>query len=265
MPNSWTSSRRDQARVAWPRENGCSASMTPGTRCTWSARAGSRPSMTAPAPYSASTGADALGEVALLTDSARSVSVRAARATEVIAVDQADFTGLLNRSPALSSALNQSLSRRLQDTRPSASTTRPRPATVALIEVDGRIPLWRLATGLGAALQAHLSVAVLGGEELPGAEVPGAPAAVYGPLLDRAEAGHDLVSAGRRLRPTRAVDEVLPPACRPDPGGDRRWAGPGVGRSLSRSASLRPGWVRRRARRIGRLGGRARSGRVHRT
>ena len=136
---------------------------------------------------------DALGEAALLTDSARSVSVRAARATEVIAVDQADFTGLLNRSPALSSALNQSLSRRLQDTRPSASTARPRPATVALIEVDGRIPLWRLATGLGAALQAHLSVAVLGGEELPGAEVPGAPAAVYGPLLDRAEAGHDLV------------------------------------------------------------------------
>jgi NTE family protein len=136
---------------------------------------------------------DALGELALLTDSPRSVSVRAARATEVIAVDQADFTDLLRRSSALSSALNRSLSRRLQDTRPSASAARPRPATVALIELDGRIPVWRLAARLRIALQAHLSVAVLGGEEVPGADVPGAPAAVYGPLLDRAEAGHDLV------------------------------------------------------------------------
>ena len=81
---------------------------------------------------------DALGELALLTDSPRSASVRAARATEVIAVDQADFTGLLHSSPALSSALNRSLSRRLQDTRASASTARPRPTTVALI--DARRP-----------------------------------------------------------------------------------------------------------------------------
>jgi len=136
---------------------------------------------------------DALGELALLTDSPRSASVRAARATEVIAVDQVDFTELLDSTPALSSALNRSLSRRLQDTHASASTARPRPTTVALIALDGRVPLWRLAARLDAALQAHLSVAVLGGAELPGATVPGEPAGVYGPLLDRAEAGHDLV------------------------------------------------------------------------
>src|SRR5262249_35533453 len=63
---------------------------------------------------------DALGELALLTDSPRSASVRAVRATEVIAVDRADFTELLHSSPALSSALNRSLSRRLQDTGVSA-------------------------------------------------------------------------------------------------------------------------------------------------
>ena len=136
---------------------------------------------------------DALGELALLTDSPRSASVRAARATEVIAVDQADFTELLNHSPALSSALNRSLSRRLQDARPPASTARSRPATVALIAVDGRIRPWRLGAWLGAALEAHLSVAVLSGAEIPGAAVAGDPAGVYGPLLDRAEAGHDLV------------------------------------------------------------------------
>jgi EmrB/QacA subfamily drug resistance transporter len=136
---------------------------------------------------------DALGELALLTDSARSISVRAARATEVIVVDRADFTGLLHSSPALSSALNRSLSRRLQDARASASTARPRPATVALIALDERIPLWRLATRLGAALQVHLPAAVLGGAGIPDAAAPGEPAAIYGPLLDRAEGSHDLV------------------------------------------------------------------------
>ena len=45
----------------------------------------------------------------------------------------------------------------------------------------------------GRPLQAHLSVAVLGGADVPGAAVAGDPAGAYGPLLDRAEAGHDLV------------------------------------------------------------------------
>ena len=34
---------------------------------------------------------------------------------------------------------------------------------------------------------------MLDGAEGPGAAAPGEPAAIYGPLLDRAEAGHDLV------------------------------------------------------------------------
>ncbi len=136
---------------------------------------------------------DALGEVALLTDSPRAASVRAARGTEVIAVDQADFTNLLHSSPAASLALNRSLSRRLQDTRAGASSARPRPTTVALIALDWRIPMERLAARLGAALGAHLSVAVLGGAEVPDAAGADEPAAVYGPLLDRAEAGHDMV------------------------------------------------------------------------
>jgi EmrB/QacA subfamily drug resistance transporter len=137
---------------------------------------------------------DTLGELALLTDSPRSASVRATRATDVIAVDQADFTSLLHASPALSAALNRSLGRRLQDSRGPAATARHRPATVALIALGAGIPLPRLAARLGAALQAHLPVAVLSGTEIP---APGAgagePAGLYGPLLDRAEAGHDLV------------------------------------------------------------------------
>jgi predicted acylesterase/phospholipase RssA len=136
---------------------------------------------------------DAVGELALLTDSPRSASVRAARATDVIAVNRGDFDELLHRSPALSLALTRSLGRQLRDTRAPASTARPRPTTVALIALDAKIPLPRLAARLGAALEAHLSVAVLGGAELPTQAVSGEPATVYGPLLDHAEAGHDLV------------------------------------------------------------------------
>jgi EmrB/QacA subfamily drug resistance transporter len=148
---------------------------------------------------------DTVGELALLTDSPRSVSVRGARATDVIAVGRADFTGLLHSSPALSLALNRSLGRRLQDTRAKAPTAQPRPRTVALIALDDKVPLWRLAARLGTALQAHLSVTVLGGAEIPAAAMPGEPAAVYGPVLDRAEAGHDLVllvgGSARQHRP----------------------------------------------------------------
>jgi len=143
---------------------------------------------------------DTLGELALLTDSPRSASVRAARATDVIAVNRADFTGLLRTSPDLSLALNRSLGRQLRDTRAPAPATRPRPTTVALIALDARIPLPRLAARLGAALETHLSVAVLNGAEIA-APVAGEPATVYGPLLDRAEAGHDMVLlAGSVLR-----------------------------------------------------------------
>ena len=136
---------------------------------------------------------DAVGELAMLTDSPRSASVRAARATDVIAIDRADFTELLHAAPALALALTRSLGGQLRDTSAPASAARPRPATVALIAADARIPLPRLAARLGAALEAHLPVAMLSGAEIPAAGAPGEPATLYGPLLDRAEAGHDLV------------------------------------------------------------------------
>ena len=146
---------------------------------------------------------DALGELALLTDSPRSASVRAARAADVIAIERADFEKLLDTSPALSMALNRSLGRQLRDGRAPAPTARPRPATVALIALDTRTPLPRLAARLGAALEAHLSVAVLAGAEVPLSAASSEPAAMYGPLIDRAEARHDLVllAGGIVVRP----------------------------------------------------------------
>jgi len=136
---------------------------------------------------------DAVGELALLTDSPRSASVRAMRAADVIVVDRAAFEKLLDTSPALSIALNRSLGRQLQATRQRAPAARPRPATVALIALDARTSLPLLAARLGAALKAHLSVAVLGGAEVQPPVASTEPATKYGPLIDRAEAGHDLV------------------------------------------------------------------------
>ena len=136
---------------------------------------------------------DALGELALLTDSPRSASVRAARPTDVLVVERADFEKLLESSPALSLALNRSLGRQLRDTHAPAPTVRPRPTTVALIALDAGIPLPRIAARLGDALGTHVSIAVLDGAEGPAPAGRSEPAGTYGPLLDRAEAGHDLV------------------------------------------------------------------------
>jgi EmrB/QacA subfamily drug resistance transporter len=136
---------------------------------------------------------DTLGELGLLTDSPRSASVRTARATDVVAVGRADFRGLLHAWPVLSLALSRSLGDQLRDTHAPVPTARPRPTTVALIAVGARIPLPRLAARLGSALSVHMPVAVLNGAEIQVPNVPGEPATVYGPLLDRAEAGHDLI------------------------------------------------------------------------
>jgi EmrB/QacA subfamily drug resistance transporter len=136
---------------------------------------------------------DTLGELALLTDSPRSASVRAARATDIIAIGRADFRKLLHAWPVLSLALSRSLGDQLRDTHAPVPTARPKPTTVALVAVGAGIPLPRLATRLGSALEAHMSVAVLNGAEIQVPNVPGEPATLYGPLLDRAEAGHDLI------------------------------------------------------------------------
>ncbi len=106
-----------------------------------------------------------------------------------MAIDHRDFEQLLEGTPALSLALNRSLSEQLRATRAPAPTTRPRPATVALVALEQSVPMSDLSQELRAELQTHVSTAILDGGEGPVED----PIAAYGPLLDRAEAGHDLV------------------------------------------------------------------------
>ena len=147
---------------------------------------------------------DSLGELALLTSSPRSASVRAARSSDLLAVERADFEELLQSAPALSVALNRVLATQLRANRAAAPTTRPRPVTVALVALDDRTPITQLADQLASALQRHLSCGKLDGTEVGAAGADGSPAMVYGPLVDRAEASSDLVllSAGSVVSPT---------------------------------------------------------------
>ena len=135
---------------------------------------------------------DAVGELALLTGSPRAASVRAARATDLLAVYRADFDELLRTAPALPLALTRTLAEQLREMRAPAQLTRPRPATVAVLALDHRTPSDAIAARLAGALALHLSTTVLGAGHAPPAN-GSEPAGLYGPLLDRAEALHDLV------------------------------------------------------------------------
>ncbi|HLJ04419.1 MAG TPA: DHA2 family efflux MFS transporter permease subunit [Solirubrobacteraceae bacterium] len=144
---------------------------------------------------------DVLGELALLTESPRSASVRAARASDLLVVRRSDFDALLETSPALSRALNRVLAEQLRSTRAPAPTARPRPATIAVVGLDHRVPSLEVAEGLAVALGAHASCALLTGSEVAAPAMDDA-AAAYGPLLDAAESANDLVviAAGSVLK-----------------------------------------------------------------
>ena len=138
---------------------------------------------------------DVLGELALLTDSPRSASVRAARTSDLLAISRADFDGMLESSRALSLALNRILGEQLRETRAPAPRRRPRPVTVALLRAAASAG--DAGDGLGqrcaSALGAHLQTALLTGTEVGPPEDPARAAAIYGPVLDRAEAANEIV------------------------------------------------------------------------
>ncbi len=133
---------------------------------------------------------DAVGELALLTESSRSASVRAARATDLLVVDKADFERLLEQAPKIAVALTRTLAVQLRETRAPASRERPVPATVAVVALDDPAATAELVRRLAPALAELGSCTVLDGSE----RAPdGAATATYGPVLDRAEATSDVV------------------------------------------------------------------------
>ena len=207
---------------------------------------------------------DALGELALLTDSPRSASVRAARDSDLIAIDRAPFEALLDEAPELSRSVSTSLAQQLRASRGAVETKRPRPTTVALLPLSEGVRVHEVAAGLAAALTAYGAVATLDDTVAPRRESAAEALAAYGPALDRAEAIERRGRARRRRARRRGpVDRLLPPAGRSAALPDARRRDPRRRAAPAGAARLRPRRRRRRARlrRARRLGRAARTGR----
>ncbi len=138
-----------------------------------------------------------LGELALLSSSTRSASVRALRDTELLRIDKPHFDELLRSEPELALSLTRVLSAQLQASRAIPVARRARPVTIALRAAGPGVPLLDIADELSRSLCAWGRVAVLhpaqGSENglAPGSRAEAA--ARYGPLIESCELEHDQV------------------------------------------------------------------------
>ena len=158
---------------------------------------------------------EAVGELALLTGSARSASVQAVRDSELLAIDATLFDTLLRDDLAFSRMLVRELARQLQVSRGiDAPSTRPR--VFSIVPLAPHVDVDPLVAGMERELSRFGSV-----DSLRGAESADGPAAA----LARAEAACDavLLVAGRdptwdafcRRQGDRTVlvaDQMTPPA-----------------------------------------------------
>ena len=137
-----------------------------------------------------------LGELALLSGSERSASVRALRDSELLRIDRDSFESLLRREPELALSLTRVLSTQLQASRAIPVARRPRPVTIALRAVAPNVPVLDIADELSRAMCAWGSVAVLHPDPRSHEDFEGTRAeaiARYGPLVERCELDHDRV------------------------------------------------------------------------
>jgi EmrB/QacA subfamily drug resistance transporter len=144
-----------------------------------------------------------LGELALLSDSERSASIRALRDTEVLRIDRVHFEALLRAEPELALALTRVLSGQLQASRAIPVAKRPRPVTIAMCTIDPAVPAMEIADELSRTMCLYGRAAVLHPGAGAGGEDAGAgglrtgsraeAAARFGPLVERCEREHDQV------------------------------------------------------------------------
>ncbi len=211
-----------------------------------------------------------LGELALLSDSLRSASIRALRDTELLKIDKAPFDALLRSEPELALSLTRVLSAQLQASRALPVVRRARPVTIALRSLGPAVPLLEIADELSRAMCVLGKVAVLhpgGDEQLQAGPRSRAEAvARFGPLIERCETEHDHVimvcdsgerpSAWDEFCLSRA-DRVLVVVAEAMPEGEERHAGGGedwvarlrgsdlVGYGVQPGSGALAGWIER--------------------
>jgi NTE family protein len=129
-----------------------------------------------------------VGELALLTRTARSSSVRAVRDSELVVVAAEGVEAMLARSPAAAMALVQDLAGRLRRSVDLVPPSDPR-RVFALMGARSDLPIRQLAAGLAAELGRSGPVGCI---EANGAEADGGPSA-WARLVDDAERRHECV------------------------------------------------------------------------
>jgi NTE family protein len=138
-----------------------------------------------------------VGELALLSGSARSASIRALRDTEVLKIDTVHFDSLLRSEPELALSLTRVLSAQLQASRGIPVTSRARPVTIALRAVGAGPSILDLAEELSREMCAWGRVAVLypeeNGEASASTDSRAQAVLRFGPLVERCEVEHDHV------------------------------------------------------------------------
>ncbi len=190
-----------------------------------------------------------LGELALLSDSTRSASVRALRDTELLRIEKPGFDSLLRSEPELTLSLTRVLSAQLQASRAIPVAKRARPVTIALRALAPSVPVLDLADELSWAMCSWGRVAVLHpGEQSQAHRGPREDAvARFAPLVERCEQDHEQVilicGSGEKLsawdefclaradRVLAAVDASIEPA-------EQNGAGPGEELERMRGADL---------------------------
>jgi len=127
---------------------------------------------------------DALGELSLLLQEPRTLSVRAIRDSEVLCLDREDALGLLNDSAEFSAGLTRVLARYLQDRALARGLADAQGSVLTILALHPDASIERLQEAM-AAIPAKRRVAVIDGAGIDGAD--------FSAVLDRAERENDRV------------------------------------------------------------------------
>jgi NTE family protein len=104
---------------------------------------------------------ETIGEIGLLTGSARSASIRAVRDSLLLRMDTATFDRLARESPRLIRGIAGGIASRLRDRTAGDTRRRRRYRTIALLPLDGSVHSDSLADDLADAMDPHGHAVVL--------------------------------------------------------------------------------------------------------
>ena len=106
-----------------------------------------------------------LGELALLSDTARSASARARRDTDLLVLHRDAFEALIQGAPSFALGLTRAMGAQLAASRAPLLDAKP-PRTVAVLGLERGAPVDGAAAGLAQALRVHGTLAHLSGGDL---------------------------------------------------------------------------------------------------